>query len=179
VLGFNFTSNDLKSRSFGVRTKNPKVLRDVLALFAADATRKTFKPTAPDLVVSPVNARARLTRFLRKARTSLDIYDPAVTDDGMIQVMKELAERGVTIRILGKLEKKWQGTHFDARAFRGRRLHVRAIIRDGRRAFIGSQSLRKLELDERREVGLIIGEAAIVKEMERVFETDWKQAKRE
>ena len=38
VLGFNFTSNDVKSRSFGVRTKNPKVLRDVLALLEADDT---------------------------------------------------------------------------------------------------------------------------------------------
>jgi hypothetical protein len=37
-----------------------------------------------------------------------------------------------------------------------RRLHVRAMVRDGRRAFIGSQSLRRLELDERREIGLII-----------------------
>ena len=33
------------------------------------------------------------------------------------------------------------------------RLHVRAIIRDGTRAFVGSQSLRKEELDSRREVG--------------------------
>ena len=97
VLGFNFTSNDVKSRSFGVRTKNPKVLRDVLALLEADRTRGEFKPSAPDLVVSPQNARRRLTRFLRKARVSLDIYDPSVTDDGLIRVMKELAVKGVAI----------------------------------------------------------------------------------
>jgi hypothetical protein len=74
VLGFNFTANDVKSRSFGVRTKNPKVLRDVLALLEADRTRCECRPAAPDLVVSPQNARRRLTRFLRKARVSLDIY---------------------------------------------------------------------------------------------------------
>ena len=34
------------------------------------------------------------------------------------------------------------------------RLHVRAIVRDGTRAFVGSQSLRKDELENRREVGL-------------------------
>ena len=48
-----------------------------------------------------------------------------------------------------------------------------AIVRDGRRAFVGSQSLRKLELDERREVGLIVRAAPIVKEIQRVFEEDW------
>ena len=177
VLGFNFTSNDLKSRSFGVRTKNPKMLRDVLALLEADRTRSEFKPTAPDLVVSPQNARRRLTRFLRKTRASLDIYDPGVTDDGMIRLMQELAARGVVIRILGKLEKKWHGDAFDARPFPGR-LHVRAIVRDGRRAFVGSQSLRKLELDERREVGLIVRDAPIVREILRVFEEDWARTKK-
>ncbi len=176
VLGFNFTANDVKSRSFGVRTKNPKVLRDVLALLEADRTRGEFKPSAPDLVVSPQNARRRLTRFLRKAKVSLDIYDPSVTDDGLIRVMQELAVKGVAIRILGKLEKKWQGNDFDARPFPGR-LHVRAIVRDGRRAFVGSQSLRKLELDERREVGLIVREAQVVKEIQRVFEQDWALTK--
>jgi len=172
VLGFNFTSTDLKSRSFGVRTKNPAILRDVLGLFEADRRRSEFRPTAPDLVISPQNARKQLTRFLRKTRASLEIYDPGVTDDGMIRLMKELAIKGVKIRILGKLEKKWQSEHFDARPFPGR-LHVRAIVRDGQRAFVGSQSLRKLELDERREVGLIVRARPIVKEIQRVFEEDW------
>jgi len=50
---------------------------------------------------------------------------------------------------------------------------VRAIIRDGRRAFLGSQSLRKLELDKRREIGAIVTDAAVVKQMQKVFEEDW------
>ena len=53
------------------------------------------------------------------------------------------------------------------------RLHVRAIVRDGTAAFVGSQSLRKLELDGRREVGVIIADARIAKKMQDVFEADW------
>jgi phosphatidylserine/phosphatidylglycerophosphate/cardiolipin synthase-like enzyme len=56
---------------------------------------------------------------------------------------------------------------------------VRAIVRDGRRAFVGSQSLRKLELDERREVGLIIRAPAIVNAIGRVFEKDWERCSQE
>jgi phosphatidylserine/phosphatidylglycerophosphate/cardiolipin synthase-like enzyme len=52
-------------------------------------------------------------------------------------------------------------------------LHVRAMIRDGDTAFVGSQSLRALELDGRREVGLITREARVVKRMLEVFEGDW------
>ena len=178
VLGFNFTANDIKSRSFGVSTRNRKVLRDVLGLFEADRTRSEFRPTAPDLVVSPQNARQRLMRFVKKARLSLDIYDTCVTDDGIIRQLQERAASGVKIRILGSLEKKWQGDAFDARPFPGRRLHVRTIIRDSRRAFVGSQSLRKLELDERREVGLIVRDITVVKRIQEVFDDDWRRTKK-
>ena len=46
---------------------------------------------------------------------------------------------------------------------------------DGRRAFVGSQSLRRLELDERREVGIMIRERKIVSEIEGLFNADWRQ----
>jgi cardiolipin synthase len=178
VLGFNFTANDIKSRSFGVGTRNRKVLRDVMGLFEADRTRSEFRSTAPDLVVSPQNARQRLMRFVKKARLSLDIYHTCVTDDGIIRQLKERAANGVRIRILGELEAKWRGDAFDSRPFPGRRLHVRTIIRDGRRAFVGSQSLRKLELDERREVGLIVRDITIVKRIQQVFDDDWRRTKK-
>jgi phosphatidylserine/phosphatidylglycerophosphate/cardiolipin synthase-like enzyme len=53
----------------------------------------------------------------------------------------------------------------------GHRLHVRVIVPDGRRAFIGSQSLRALELDKRREVGVFVKGAAIVKEINNATKT--------
>ena len=50
------------------------------------------------------------------------------------------------------------------------RLHVRAIIRDGRDAFVGSQSLRTLELDGRREIGVLVDDAQVVKQIAATFE---------
>jgi phosphatidylserine/phosphatidylglycerophosphate/cardiolipin synthase-like enzyme len=57
----------------------------------------------------------------------------------------------------------------------GKRLHVRAVIRDGERAFVGSQSLRNLELDERREVGIIIDDDVVVRQMIAMLERDWAE----
>src|SRR3569833_4180546 len=54
------------------------------------------------------------------------------------------------------------------------RLHLRAIMRDGEQGLVGSQSLRKLELEARREIGVIFQDKKIVKQMEAVFEKDWK-----
>jgi phosphatidylserine/phosphatidylglycerophosphate/cardiolipin synthase-like enzyme len=175
VLGFNFTSADLKSRSFGVICKSRRIVKELARLFASDANRTDYTPRVRDLVISPENARSRLQAFLQKARVSVDIYDPNASDDEMLALLESKARRGVRIRILGSLEKKWANAGFDARPFPGKRLHVRAIVRDGRRAFIGSQSLRKLELDERREVGLIIRDRKVVRRVERVFKADWKQ----
>jgi phosphatidylserine/phosphatidylglycerophosphate/cardiolipin synthase-like enzyme len=47
------------------------------------------------------------------------------------------------------------------------------MVRDGSTAFVGSQSLRKLEMDGRREVGVIVSDTAIAKRMQEVFEADW------
>ena len=46
-------------------------------------------------------------------------------------------------------------------------------MRDGRRAFIGSQSLRRMELEKRREIGLFVDDQRTVHAMQRVFEQDW------
>jgi phosphatidylserine/phosphatidylglycerophosphate/cardiolipin synthase-like enzyme len=56
------------------------------------------------------------------------------------------------------------------------RLHLRCIIRDGKSAFVGSQSLRKLELEARREIGVIFEDKDVVEKMTSVFEKDWKKS---
>jgi cardiolipin synthase len=178
ILGFNYTDDDIRSRSFGVEVRARKIVKEVLRLFDSDANRTDFVPRTRDLIVSPENARRRLEQFIQRARTTLDIYDPQACDDQMLALLARKAKGGVRIRLLGELEKKWQKSGVKARAFPGRRLHVRAIVRDGRRAFIGSQSLRKLELDERREVGVIIRERPIVKSIEKTFKRDWRETER-
>lgn len=162
-----------KSRSFGVVVANKKIVQEILQLIRADANRFDFTPTQPSLVISPENARERLATFIKRARRELLIYDPRLSDDGMIRLLKARAKASVRVRILGKLEKKWRGEDLQSEDFPSKRLHVRAIIRDGRQAFIGSQSLRKLELEGRREVGIILRDRKLVSRLVSIFEADW------
>jgi hypothetical protein len=46
-------------------------------------------------------------------------------------------------------------------------------VQDGHKMFVGSQSLRKLELDHRREVGVIVDDKKAIAAATRVFEADW------
>src|SRR3954464_5362222 len=173
VYGFNFTGLDiLKSRSFGIISKNAKLVAEATKLFTADFDRLPYTPGYERFVVSPENARERLARFIAGARKQLLIYDPQVSDDGMLRRITERIKAGVDVRILGRVEDKWNVKH---EKYPGRRLHIRAIIRDGRRAFLGSQSLRRLELEKRREVGIIITDEDVVAQMKEIFEQDWAE----
>ena len=173
VYGFKFTGLDIKkSRSFGVITRNAKLVQEAIKLFEADFERQPYVSACDRLIVSPTNARDRLTAFIKAARKQLLIYDPGLTDDAMVKLLIERAKAGLDVKILGKANDKGS---LICEKYPGKRLHVRAIIRDGRRAFIGSQSLRRLELEKRREVGIIVNDERVVREMQQVFEQDWAE----
>jgi len=172
VYGFNFTSLDLKSRSFGIVSKDRKVVQEALRLFETDVQRQEYEPALEEgFVVSPENAREQLATFIKRAKKSLVIYDPKLADPQMIRLLQQRGKHGVDIRIIGKMGKR--GGDLRVQKMSGERLHVRAMIRDGETAFVGSQSLRSLELDLRREVGIIVRDAKVVKGMCEVFEQDW------
>jgi cardiolipin synthase A/B len=171
LFGFNFTKLDIdKSRSFAIATRDGKTLAEALRLFESDLTRQTFAPGKSHLVVSPENARAMLSAFITGAKKDLAIYDSKVHDPSMIKLLKERAAKGVQVRVLGDM--KGKDPSIEERK-PSTRLHVRAIVRDGRYAFVGSQSLRKDELENRREVGLIVNNPAVARQLLQVFESDW------
>jgi len=184
VFGFNFTTLDIeKSRSFGVVTRNRKLVQEASKLFEADFNRQTFSPSNGRFIVSPENSRERLSKFLRGARKQLLIYDPKVSDDAILKILIDRVKAGVDVKVIGRVEAKW---NLKGEKFPGKRLHVRAIIRDGHRAFVGSQSLRKLELERRREIGVIVDDRKVVSQLQTVFLQDWaltpggkKEAKKE
>jgi cardiolipin synthase len=174
VFGFNYTKLDIeKSRSFGITTDDEALVKEAQALFEADSTRQPYKPSNAGLVVSPEASREQLSAFIKKAKKELLIYDAKVTDRLMLRLLCERVKAGVEVRLFGKTGKGAIG--IESRKLQDLRLHVRAIVRDGAAVFIGSQSLRKLELDGRREVGVIVDDEKIAKKVRDVFEADWAQ----
>ena len=177
VFGFNLTKLDIdKSRSFGFVTKNRKLVQEACKLFEADFNRHGYSPANPRFVVSPENSRTVLTNLIRGAKKQLLIYDQQVSDNLVQRVLTERVKAGVKIKIIGGLEKAIEGV--EVRKLADLRLHVRAIVRDGETAFVGSQSLRKLELDGRREVGVVVDDSRIARQIADVFDEDWRAAQK-
>ena len=176
VYGYNFTRLDVeKSRSFGVITRNRRLVREAIKLFEDDFNRRPYSPTCERFVVSPDNSRECLSAFIKGARKQLLIYDPKVSHPAIVKLLVERARAGVDVKIIGKLGSKKHKDDLAVEKYPGKRLHVRAIVRDSRRAFVGSQSLRKLELEKRREIGVIVHDRRVVRQMQRVFEEDWAE----
>jgi cardiolipin synthase len=175
LFGFNLTKLDIdKSRSFAISTRDAKAVAEASKLFEADITRQPYSPGKSHLVVSPDTSRAMLSAFISGARKELAIYDAKVMDPSIIKLLKERAAKGVKIRVIGSMKGRDPG--IAERKLASFRLHVRAIVRDGTQAFVGSQSLRKDELENRREVGLIINNPAVARKILSVFEADWAES---
>jgi len=172
LLAFNYTYMDIeRSRSFAVITTNRRLVQEAARLFESDTKRQPYVAGLSSFVVSPANARKQLSAFIKGAKKKLLIYDPKITDPDMIRLLEERAKAGVEIRIIGRLTKR--SPNLEARKLTGMRLHTRTMVRDDRHVFVGSQSLRELELDARREVGVIFIDKKIAERVIDVFEEDW------
>ncbi|WP_419804005.1 phospholipase D-like domain-containing protein [Terriglobus sp.] len=174
LLAFNYTHMDITlSRSFALAIRTPEIVAEAVKLFEADATRQQYRPTCNDFVVSPANARTQLMEFIRGAKKQLLLYEMKISDHDFVQLLAEKMAEGLDVRVIGRSSVKGSVLNVRTLPFR---LHARAIFRDGKEAFLGSQSLRKLELEARREIGVIVRDGRVVHEMIQVFEKDWQQS---
>ena len=174
VLSFNFTHLDIDhSRGFGIVTRNVRLVHEAVKLFEADIARQPYTPNLDSFVVSPANARKLLAAFIRKAKIQLLIYDPLITDPEMLRVLSGRMKAGVEIKVIGRVSDR--NTGLEVRNLANLRLHTRTIICDRREAFVGSQSLRRAELDSRREVGVVVHEPKVVNGLIQTFEADWER----
>ena len=173
LLAFNFTHLDISmSRSFAISTTNKGLVSEAVRLFECDSKRTEYKAENKDFVVSPANAREQLMAFIKGAKKQLLMYEMKISDNDFVKLLNEKVSQGVDVRVIGSTSNK--GT-LPVRKL-PMRLHTRAILRDGSAAFLGSQSLRKLEMEARREIGIIVRDAKIAKQMIAVFDKDWSSA---
>jgi phosphatidylserine/phosphatidylglycerophosphate/cardiolipin synthase-like enzyme len=174
VLGYNLTRRDIAhARSFGIATRQKALVAEAIRLFEADFDRQLYTPRLDQFVVSPFNSRASILSLIEGAREQLLIYEPRLTDRLMQKALEQRAMAGINVRIISKVAKNANAVQ--VAAYPGERMHVRAIVQDSRRVFIGSQGLRRAELDRRREVGVIVDDKDVVRGVTRIFEKDWAE----
>jgi cardiolipin synthase A/B len=174
LLGFNYTYIDIeRSRSFGIVTDKKVWVEEAEKLFLADTMRQPYTPECDTFLVSPGNSRHQLIALLSSAQKQILIYDTKLSDPDVMRLLASKVRAGVEVRVIGATGKRAVGVQV---ARLGIRLHAQTVVVDGERLFLGSQSLRSLEMDARREVGVLIDDPAIIRQVMATFEADWSQS---
>ncbi|HSQ19654.1 MAG TPA: phospholipase D-like domain-containing protein [Blastocatellia bacterium] len=178
ILTFNPTQKNLHyARDLGLLIRDQEIATELSRLFDADWSGESFKPRDLPLLISPYNSRQKMIELLSSAERTIRILDAKVQDQQAIGLLLRKASIGCSIKIIG------EDTSYDevvpnyhVRKLARYKLHAKCIVVDGSRFFIGSQNIRPVSLDRRREVGLIVEDDAMARKIERVFDEDWDNA---
>ena len=136
--------------------------------------------------------------MIRGARRSLDIEQfyvssaPSSHMEAVLLAVEQAADRGVRVRLLadrGFHDRTYpesidrlgarQGIEarlLDARELMGGVQHAKMMLVDGGEAFVGSQNFDWRSLEHNVELGLHIGEPALVEALQALFDADWAWA---
>lgn len=178
ILTFNPTQKNLHyARDFGLLIKDQEITQELNRLFDADWHGAAFKPKELPLVISPYNSREKLLELLSAAERSIRIMDAKVEDQEVMGILLRKASRGVDVRVISRdtfYDEVVQNFHVKKLA--RFKLHAKCIVIDGTYFFVGSQNLRKVSMDRRREVGIIVEDPAMARRIARVFDEDWTSA---
>ncbi|MCO5218289.1 MAG: phospholipase D-like domain-containing protein [Thermomicrobiales bacterium] len=182
----NFTGAGFNSnREFGVVTTEPSVVMQAAAVFDADWKGSITIEGLSTLVVSPVNARARILELINSADTSIWMYAEVLRDERFTQALDRAAARGVDVRLIvnPSIDDDNVPYYLDAmahgvqvRVLNRPYVHAKLIIVDGERALIGSQNYSSTSLDQNREVGLIVSDPDALSRLVDVFTRDWQKS---
>ena len=138
LFGFNFTTADLSRAAASAYHQGQRAVREAIARFEADSSRQPSRRKRSSLVVSPGKTRREtLTAFVKGAKRQLLIYDVNLQDPVFIKILKQQV-RGRRRRPGARQVQRRRQTCSDSAALH--RLHARAIVRDGSRAFVGSRA---------------------------------------
>jgi phosphatidylserine/phosphatidylglycerophosphate/cardiolipin synthase-like enzyme len=144
-----------------VLTDDPSVVKGLLTLFRADAAGVPLpsrRPLGRRLIVGPERSRAELRGLIAGAKHSIRILDHKLSDPDLVALLKERRAEGIIVSVLGK------------QPMGGVVPHGKMMIIDETRAVLGSTALSTLSLDFRREVSLVVHDAALVKQLNQSYQ---------
>ncbi len=134
-------------------TEDRDLVRSVATLFALDAAGERLLPKhrlSPRLIIGPEAARPRMRDLILSARRQIQLLDHKLSDPDMVALLRDRRDAGVAVAIAGRNP---TGPLVP---------HGKLLIIDGLRAVLGSTALSALSLDFRREVSVLIEDAAAV-----------------
>ena len=141
---------------FVYTSKDESLVRSVSTLFALDAAGERVTPRhrlSDRLIIGPEGSRLRMRQLIAGARNSIRVLDHKFSDPDLVALLRERRQQGVDVTVVGR------------RPVGGYKPHGKLLVIDDARLVLGSMAMSALSLDFRREVSVIVEDAAIVREV--------------
>jgi len=185
----NFSATQMaQERNYAVLDDDPQDVASLAALIDADWARQPPDLSCTRSLVSPVNAKDRILALIGSAQATLDVESMELSDTDVQSALVAAQQRGVALRVIiadtnfvssnTAAEAFLTGASIPGKTLSTPLVHVKSIIVDGARAYLGSENLSWTSLTKNREVGveLVKQNGEDVDAMEATFEKDWASA---
>jgi cardiolipin synthase len=182
----NFTYSTFhKNREFGIEVTDKDTVNEMEKIFESDWNREPVKEvSAPNLVLSPVNSRAKIESLIKSATKSIDIWQQEMEDNEINDLIEQEIKKGIKVRIIIPPLYRVAGNSYAVdqlgadhiKSLPDPYVHAKVIIVDGKSAYIGSNNFSGASLDMNREMGYITSDQSIISELLDLFKVDWNRS---
>ena len=161
VTSLNFTKKCFKKTCDALLvTHDPVVVADLRRLWTADRDRLAMPADLTErLIVGPERARRQFTALIEGARTSIRLIDAKLSDPDLVSLLSARRAAGLTVDV------------YSSRQLGDLKSHGKIMLLDDRTVVLGSLALAALSLDFRREVAIVVTDAAAVADAAELFRT--------
>ncbi len=182
-------SSGERDRDYIVMDPTAADVQECNAIFTADWARTQPTLSDPNLVVSPVNARAKILALINGAQSSLHLEEEEMSDPATISALVAAAKRSVQVEVVvpkpssssssdasGEAQLTQGGVKvvaIDDAVKNADYIHAKMIIADGKLAYVGSVNVSTASYDDNREVGVLIANAQIIAQLNDTFSQDF------
>jgi len=194
IATFNFCDKYFtQTRDYGVVVDDAEIAQEVSECFEADWESRKFAPSNPRLIWSNATSRRGVCDIIDDAKHSLILQHPKFSDVTVLDRLLHAQDRGVRVKVLcggrhGISDSDILDTFSALRSLRrvgvkvnkqrGLRMHAKLIVADGQRALVGSMNIDRSAFDLRRELGMIVEGADLLRPLARTFHSDWEESSR-
>ncbi len=111
-------------------------------------------------MISPLNSRHQITKFISETKDEILVYVQTVTDSDIIHALQKLNENGKKV-IVCTADNEGNRAVFEKSGLDWTLalepyLHAKIMLRDDGKIFLGSENFTTNSLDNNREMGILL-----------------------
>lgn len=188
VMTMNMTNTSASTnREYIATVTDADDVAEAETIFQADFDNKAFTATGK-LLVSPrnsvqVDARDRLVALIDTAKASVDLAGESLSDAAIVDALIAAKNAGLAVRVVIG-DQAGSPTQQDAvaklkqagvpiKSLSTPDMHAKAIVVDGKLAYVGSQNFTANSLNNNREIGVVTDAAAEVAKVQSTIAKDF------